>query len=132
MRGLRLVLVTALLLGCGDGAVAPGGDATGLYSLRSVNGKAVPYEIVGGPGQGVEITTRTLFLRSDGTFLDRVMLRFTEGDVSLETVASREGLFRFSSPDLTLDDENGWGASGRLDRGVLTVNDGGVIFELTR
>ena len=133
MRGFRLALFSALLLGCGSGSTAPdSGGAAGLYALHSVNGKTVPYRLLGSSEQAVDISDRTLLLVADGTFLDQVTLRFTEGGASRKVVVTHDGRFDFSSPDLTLDDDDGWGAWGRLIGGVLTVHDGGMIFELTR
>ena len=129
MRGrIRYAL---LLLGIGAGGCS--GDSTdpsellpGLYALATINGEALPFELVFiDDANLLEFTEGSVTLNQDGSFVDSATLRITEtGVASIETTVvsgqwSRQGnAITFTPNDGSDPYGMTWNGSTRLTQGI--------------
>lgn len=80
---LRYIIMGAVLLaGCYEEVGGPAPTIFGRYSLRSVDGEAVPVIMSEVPNFKLEIMTGTILLNNDNTFTDSTELRRTDGQVA--------------------------------------------------
>ena len=88
-----LVLLTALALSaCAMDATSPSGSVEGSYTLRSINGSALPYRF----NTGLTLTSEVLTLYRDGTYQD--VSRYSDG-----TTGSDDGHYSNFNGSLQFD-----------------------------
>ena len=107
LLGLGLALTTA----CGmSDATSPSSSLEGTYSLRSINGAALPYRFP----TGLQLTSETLTLRSDGSYSD--IGRYNDGSTTTEV-----GFYTAANNAITFNDQTaGITYQGSLSGTVLT------------
>lgn len=131
------LIVSALTLGACTETLpsAPLADAVGTYTLKTVDGSALPFVYLEVSGWRDEIVGGTVELRPDGRFRDESLYRRTrEGVTTMHTIAltgtwSRRGdLIRFLP---TGDVGNGRPYAMRLEGTRLTLVEVGLtsVFE---
>src|SRR5437764_12682350 len=99
MRNAMGFVLLGLALACGgDKSSGPGNESiTGSYSLTTVNGAALPAVVAQVPDDKLEVTTGTLALHSDNSYLLTLSLRETSaGTVTVETL-SESGTYQRAS-----------------------------------
>ena len=86
MRKLLGGLLLAFVAACGnDGSTAPGtGTLAGVYTLRTVNSKALPTVAFPDPTTPVSVTYGIVRLRADASFIDSTAFQYR--DASGQTV----------------------------------------------
>ncbi len=100
---LSLILSTVSVGACTETPPsAPLADAVGTYTLKTVDGSALPFVYLELPGWRDEIVSGTVELRADGRFRDESIYRRTrEGVTTTQTVtltgswSRRDDLIRF-------------------------------------
>ena len=107
LLGLGLALTTA----CGmSDATSPSSSLEGTYSLRSINGAALPYRFP----TGLQLTSETLTLRSDGLYND--IGRYNDGSTTTEV-----GFYTAANNAITFNDQtDNFVYQGSISGNVLT------------
>jgi hypothetical protein len=139
MRTLATSLALILsVAGCGEAPpVAPlaGDAAAGTYTLKTVDGSALPFVYLEAPGWKDEITSGIVELRADGRFRDESLYRRTRaGATTMVTItvtgawARRDDVITFRA---TGDVGPGRLYTMRLDGGRLILVEVGLtsVFE---
>lgn len=136
MRKSMGFLLVALALACGGDKVA-GPDAEGVvgsYSLRTVNGLALPFVVAEAAGDRLEVTSGALSVNADNSYVLTFNLRETvDGSVSNDT-GTEEGTYRRTNNTLSFhpnDDSGDWSAS-YASGGTLTMTYDGVTLSFHR
>lgn len=99
---LAICLQAGVALGCAHGPVEP--EQPGVFVLSSVDGEPVPVTRTRESGSTVTVLADTLFLREDGRFDRRIVLRIRQSDG--ETSESRsvlDGTLRRAGDALVLE-----------------------------
>ena len=106
-----LVLGLALVGACNSDSTSPsGGTLTGSYSLRTVNGSALPYNFP----NGLVLVSETLTLGSNGSYTD--VATYNSGQTSTEF-----GSYSALNNSVTFHDQtDGITYSGSVSADVLT------------
>ena len=94
-----LLLVAVVLAACGgsgDGMTDPLGDPTGVYTLRTINGQALPFLYSQIGADKVEFMDGTVTLNADRTFIDATTFRVTEQGVVTTEVDRADGTWSLS------------------------------------
>ena len=135
IRRVVLPLALAALGACGsDASTSPNSDAIeGTYSLRTVNGSALPFTIQSGPNS-VTLTTDVITIASNGAWTESIVYRQTiNGDTTNGTDADGGTWVRAGSSVTLQSSVNGGTAySGAYSNGSLTFSDGGVVVVFSR
>jgi hypothetical protein len=88
MRHIATAFALAALLplaACSDsGTTEPEVDATGMYTLQTINGAALPFALPVSPTDTITFVEGSIHLSADGTFEDRALIRFTVDDETRE------------------------------------------------
>jgi hypothetical protein len=137
--GSVLLLVFALVLGaCDDGPTDPQASVRGTYQLQDIDGAALPatlFETVDGE---LQITSGTMVLRSDNSYVETLELRAVYDDGTTETATNIEngtyslagGTVTFTVPaSLTTE---GYSYSGEVSGRTLSYDAGGAILTFRR
>lgn len=130
MRGPLALLVTlaAALAACGD-AVGPE-TVTGTYTLKAVDGEAVPVRVIDNPS--ISIVAREVVLGPGGSFTDRYELRVQVEGSFVPLPVERAGSYDGGPGAVTLTYASGRRMRAFLEGPVLELDDRGVIFLLRR
>ena len=75
-RVIMLAAATVSLAACNVDLTGIGNSVDGSYSLRTINGYSLPYTF----NNGVTVSSETLTLNRDGTFVD--VARYTNGQAA--------------------------------------------------
>lgn len=128
MRRLFLLvaalLFTVTLSACGDDDKTGPGSASiaGTYTLRTVDGKSVPYTYVEDGADRYEVLSETLVVAEGGTFTSRTSLRSTVAGVTRTRVLAGDGTYTRAGTALVLnfaaDQTTG---TGTLVNGTITI-----------
>ncbi len=125
------------MFGCDD-SFSPSG-VSGAYTLRSVNGRNIPFSetvTLGGLTLTVEITSGTLRLNSDATWSMSVTTSRTEGGTTVTDTETESGIFtlvRFSACKSSASEPNtirftdGDTFDGTWNGDTITIIDGGTL-----
>jgi hypothetical protein len=136
MRKAIGFVLLALALACGGDKVSgPGSESiAGSYSLTTIDGAALPTVVVQAPDDKLEVTTGSLSLHGDNSYLLTFNLRETQGGtVTVETL-SESGAYSRASETVSFhpsDDSGDWSAS-YASGGTLTATLDGVTFVFGR
>ena len=122
------------LAACGsDSATSPTSvSVNGTYSLRTVNGSAVPFILQGSGANKVEIVSDVFTFSSGGTFSERAVLRFTENGVVRDENYDDSGTYTKSGTAITLRYTDSSTGSGTVDGNTMTLSGQGYSFVYAR
>jgi hypothetical protein len=110
MRRLALLAAVIALAACNNDSTSPNGQVTGTYSLRTVNGNALPYTF----SDGSVLVSDRLSLNNDGTYFD-VATFSNAGN------ATEQGLWSINNNLINFNDQtDAFSYSGSLSGSVLT------------
>jgi hypothetical protein len=133
MKTLLALFVSVSLAGCSSYSLTtPTSELlTGTWNLTAVEGKSLPYKILG-PGTR-EVTADVLTLAADGTFSESTTIQTTaNGTVTTETVPD-SGTYEFNSVVVTFHFmSNGTIGSGTISGKKMTVVTSGLSFTYTK
>ena len=129
---LAAALVPAALIaacGGGDKATGPGDGVVGTYALQSVNGQSLPMQLgTTDDGRAVAITTGSVDLRSDKSYVTALTFRFTGRGQSSSQSQQDTGTYTASGSSVTLRSTDGTTTTATVAGGRLTSSvplDGG-------
>ena len=125
---LLTILGVLLLAGCYEEVGGPSPTIFGRYSLRTVDGEAVPVILTDIPNFKVEIMTGTIFLNADNTFTDSTEVRRTDGQVARIVTDVAHGSFVRTGDTIDLNSTRGEHYSMTIADRTLTQNLGGNIL----
>jgi hypothetical protein len=123
-----LIMGAVLLAGCYEEIGGPGPTIFGRYSLRSVDGEAVPVIMSEVPNFKLEIMTGTILLNNDNTFTDSTEMRRTDGQVARIVTDVAHGNFVRTGDVIDLSSTRGEHYSMTIAQRTLTQNLGGSIL----
>jgi hypothetical protein len=116
MRRLALLAAVIALAACNNDSTSPNGQVTGTYSLRTVNGNALPYTF----SDGSVLVSDRLSLNNDGTYFDVATF-------SNASNATEQGLWSINNNLINFNDQtDAFSYSGSLSGSVLTETFPGV------
>jgi len=132
MRKSMGFVLAALALACGGDKVAgPNAESVaGSYSLRTVNGSALPFVVAEVAGDRLEVTAGALSVNADNSYVLTFTLRETQGASVTSETTTEEGTYHRSSNTLSFhpnDDSGDWSASFGTG-GALTMTVDGVTL----
>ena len=127
-RLLFTILGVVLLIGCYEEVGGPAPTIFGRYSLRTVDGEAVPVILTDIPNFKVELMTGTIFLNADNTFTDSTQIRRTDGQVARIVTDVAHGSFVRSGDIIDLSSTRGERYSMTIADRTLTQNLSGNIL----
>lgn len=129
MRRL-LIAITALSLACGGGDASTGpasASIAGAYSLRTVNGTALPYTIAIGSASAT-LTADVVTLTDGGTWSEQ----YTYKQNNQTQTGSDGGTIVRAGTGITLMSGTATAYSGTVSSGTLTVSDGLATYVFVR
>ncbi|HEX2168143.1 MAG TPA: hypothetical protein VHG09_12995 [Longimicrobiales bacterium] len=136
MRRLMTIMAAAFLMpliACGDEDPAdPTIEASGTYTLRSINGQDLPVTVLQIGADMVEVLDGEIRLNTDHTFSDSTTLRITEGGQVSTDVESLRGTYVQSSTSVTLTPTGGAAYALALSDDVLTQTVGQYVLVYRR
>src|SRR5947209_6617228 len=109
MRRYLAIAMVAALAACNADSTAPTGTIVGTYSLRSINGLALPYTFA----NGTTLMSDMLTLNADGTFTD--YSTYGNGQTATEV-----GYYSNVNGSLQFTDNTGFSFQGSVSGNVLT------------
>ena len=125
------VATLTLALACGDNGTGPdeGGEGgtptgsvtTGLYTLRTVNGDAVPTTVYEEPGYKYEIVSASVNLKTDASFIAIMRDRETIDGVAETYTDTSYGTWSKSGTTVTFTDDVGDTFDATLNTAGLTI-----------
>lgn len=136
MRVFTRVAAAALLLlaaACGgDDGNDPIDSIAGTYTLRSVNGQALPAVLYDDGSYKIEVTGATYVLSSSGSFTNTFSLRETEAGVVTPSSESYRGTYVVNGSTVTFTDEEGDVSSATRSGDELTFSSDGITAVFRR
>lgn len=129
-RLLSVALVSGLVLGCGD-SFSPDG-ISGTYNLESFNGQTLPFSETQF-GITLELTSGSLTLNSNSTWISTTTFKITEGGTTLTDIDTESGTFTLVEPStIRFTDSDGDTFTGTRDGDTITIIDDGDVFVLKK
>lgn len=133
LTALALIALAPIVAGCGsDGPIQAVSSLPGIYTLRSVNGAALPFMLVAGD-PSLEVTGDELALASGGSFAQRTSFRITTGGVASADVANETGTYTESGATVTLrfarDNST---VTGVVSGNTVTISAPGLVLVYAR
>ena len=121
-----LVLVAGLFLSACQQKTAgvSGTDATGIYTLLSVDGAEVPADVSHGDVP-VRVVSGVFTISVDGTCSSKVVFGPPEGD---EMIREVNATYTQEGPKLTMEWEGAGTTEGTVEGDSFTMNNEGMIF----
>ena len=105
----------ALTAACNSDSTGPNGSIVGTYSLRTINGSPLPYQV----GYNQTITSEQLALNNDGSYSD---IAYYSNGTSYQEV----GYYSANNNAITFNDQtDGITYQGSVSGNVLTEINGG-------
>ncbi|GLC25257.1 hypothetical protein [Roseisolibacter agri] len=134
LRTFRHALGAALLLaGTACGGDAPTGrdegSIAGDYTLRTINGRSLPYTMLSAGVNQTEVLSSSLSLAADGTFREERSMRRTHAGVSITEAELKFGTYTSTGSGVTFRATTGVQVSGtRGGGGSVTFAEDGLTF----
>jgi hypothetical protein len=128
-RSLLCVLVSLVVLSCGDSTSPADNPLLGIWRLQTVSGQPIPYVLEQSAGRKVELTGETVTLLATGRQTMVTSFRVTEGgNVSLEDVPA-PGSYTVNQSTLTLRfDADSDIYTAIVNGDTMTIDDIGLTF----
>ncbi|HSJ24864.1 MAG TPA: hypothetical protein VK929_09365 [Longimicrobiales bacterium] len=131
----RMVLTLALaamipLTACDRSPSGPAAEVSGTYALETVNGDELPFTLAADGDGSVEVMEGSIRFMTDGTFEDRLVVRFTEGETHEDEEETLTGTYVVNGRIVTMSYASG-GSSQVLvegDRLTQTVNTFTLVY----
>jgi len=129
MRKSIGLLIALLGLACGSDKMVGPESVAGNYSLKTVNGLALPFVVIQSGRESLEVTSGALSVNGDNSYVLTFDLRETQdATVTIETT-TEEGTYHRSGNALSFhpnDDSGDWSAA--YASGTLTMTTDGVTL----
>lgn len=137
MRRIARALALAALLplaACGDDgdSTGPEVDATGTFSLQTIDGAELPFSIPTSPTDTVTFVAGTISINGDGTFEDRALLRITVDGETREEEDEITGNWAQNGTVLVLTADQGGSYSVELQQDLMLQTVGPYSFVYRR
>lgn len=132
MRKVVLSLLVFLLVGaCGGDSGGPtsvSANASGAFTLRTVNGQNLPFVVPGSTSTDkAEITGGFINLNRDQTYSAGLSVRLTQGNTVLTDTQTDMGIWSVTGSSITMRSSDGSSVSAAWDGGSrLTMVDEGI------
>jgi len=114
------LVVAFLALGC-NAITAPAGALTGAYTLQSVNGGGLPYVASASGGDTVQVTSGSVAIQSDSTFVTTLSSRVASPGVVTTSTRTQGGTWTASGTTISFNYTNGGSDAGSVSGNVLTI-----------
>jgi hypothetical protein len=137
LRRLALPLALIVLSACGsDSSTSPNANADaieGIYSLRTVNGAALPFVFQSGPNS-LSLTSDVITIASNGSWTETISYRETINGQTSNGTDSDQGTWLRAGNGVTLQSSvsGGTAYSGTYGNGSLTFKDVGIVAVFSR
>lgn len=137
MKMFRLFVAVVLLAACGSDSTGPGNASAsiaGSYTLRSINGSALPFSIQAG-GNTVSIVGMNFVVADGGTWTNSVTVRQVVGGGSAQNQILSEGgtWARAGTAVGFIDGSNGLTEyTGTFSGSSLSISDGTLAYVFTK
>jgi hypothetical protein len=125
-RTLFLVALAALAACSGDSSTDPNASIAGTYTLRTVNGSALPYIVAQSGSNKYEITDDAITLTDTGTWTELWHDRTTTNGQVTTSANPDGGTYTRNGTAITLNSTTSGAISGSVSNGTLTLSDQGV------
>jgi len=109
MRRLVMLALAGTLAACSTDSTGPNGSVTGTYTLRTIDGRPLPYQF----SSGLYLTSDQIILRTDGSYED--VSRYSDGSSFVD-----EGDYTSYNGAVTFYSTSGDTYQGSISRDVLT------------
>ena len=109
MRRLVMLALAGTLAACSTDSTGPNGSITGTYTLRTIDGRPLPYQF----SSGLFLTSDQIILRTDGSYED--VSRYSDGSSFVD-----EGDYTSYNGAVTFYSTSGDTYQGSISRDVLT------------
>ena len=109
MRRLVMLALAGTLAACSTDSTGPNGSVTGTYTLRTIDGRPLPYQF----SSGLFLTSDQIILRTDGSYED--VSRYSDGSSFVD-----EGDYTSYNGAVTFYSTSGETYQGSISRDVLT------------
>ena len=121
-----------LTLACGD-STGPGSDNLGTYTLRSVNGQAVPTVLFEDAFYKFEILSGSMTLNAGGTCGSIMASRLTDKETNVPTTDTQSAVCTYAIAANTLTvTVDGEASSANISGGTITVTEEGLVAVFRR
>lgn len=124
---LAALLIAPLLSGCDDDGSGPeGGEVTGTYTLRTIDGQNLPFTLLNVPGYRIEVLADQYTLNSGGSFTSTTSYRETEGTVVTTSEDTYAGTWVQNGATINMNSTDNGPESAAFSGGnTLTFTAGG-------
>ena len=127
MRRTLFCLALAALAACsGDSSTDPNATIGGTYTLRTVNGSALPYIVAQSGANKYEITDDAITLTDAGSWTELWHDRTTTNGQVTTSANTDGGTYTRNGTAITLNSTTSGAISGSVSGGTLTLTDQGV------
>jgi hypothetical protein len=128
MRRVSIALLMLAVMSCGgDSATAVLSEFSGTYSLTTVNGVPLPFQVQASPK--VEITGDRFLFDPSGGMTQTTSVRLEDGPATATQNISDTGKFEFDGTTVTMHfSSNGSTYSGTVSGSSFLIVDGGYRF----
>lgn len=127
MRAILIALAAVSCIACEDAVTQAGGTVAGLYTLRTVNGAALPYTVPATGTTKTEILADTIQLNKIGTFSRAQHRRVTVNGQATQSAVRFTGTYSLQGTSITLlNNENGSQSVALGNATTMTFIEAGV------
>ncbi len=127
MRAILIALAAVSCLACEDAVTQAGGTVAGLYTLRTVNGAALPYTVPGAGTTKTEILADSIQINAIGTFSRAQHLRVTTSGQPAQSAVRLTGTYTLQGTSITFRNNEDGGQSVALGNATtMTFIEAGV------
>ena len=129
MRKMLMALVVVLSAACNNDGLTGSTTVNGRYTLRTVNGSALPYTIAGSGANKTEVIDDTITLYEGFTYSRSAHSRVTVNGQASEVTTAESGSFNILGTSITLSP--GTGGTGTLvlvSGNTMTLSTSGFVY----
>jgi hypothetical protein len=129
MRAVLLALALVCFVGCNNDGLTGSTTVNGKYTLRTVNGSALPYTISGSGTNKTEVIDDAITLFEGFTYSRSAHSRVTVNGQASEVTTTDAGSYSIFGTSITLTPGNGGTATLVLVSGnTMTLSTTGYIY----